>query len=79
MGEWQPIETAPKDGAYILAIVAENDSRHLEHLAGRVFAIRHEGRLHGYDLGWAVFPGFGGAPDRYFSHWAPIPSPPVQP
>ncbi|KMS60011.1 hypothetical protein V474_07990 [Novosphingobium barchaimii LL02] len=70
------MDSAPKDGSYILAIVAENDSRHLGYMAGRMFVIRHEGRLDDYDLGWAVFPGFGGAPDRYFRCWQPAPPPP---
>lgn len=77
MGEWQPIETAPKDGSYIVAIVAPNDSRHLEYHAGRAFVIRHGGVTdNGYDLGWNVFPGFGGAPDFYFSHWMHLPEAP---
>lgn len=74
---WQPIESAPKDGSYILAIVAENESRHMGHLAGRMFVIRHEGRtVSDYDMGWAVFPGYGGAPDSFFTHWMPLPSTP---
>lgn len=77
--KWRPIETAPRDGTYILAIVAENDSRQMGHLAGRVFAIRHEGRTEsGYDMGWAVFPGYGGACDELFSHWMPLPPLPHQ-
>lgn len=74
---WRPIETAPKDGTAILAIVAKNETRHLGHLEGRAFVIRHEGFMRsGYDLGWAVFPGYGGASDFLFSHWMPLPSPP---
>ena len=70
MSEWKPIETAP---------VAPNDSRHLGHQAGRVFFIRHEGKTahFGYDMGWVVYPGFGGAPDGYFAHWMPLPAPPA--
>lgn len=77
--EWQPIETAPRDGTPILAIVGENDSRHMGHLVGRIFQIRHEGltRPSGYDLGWGVYPGFGGAPDHYFTHWMPLPCAPL--
>jgi hypothetical protein len=76
---WQPIETAPKDGRYILAIVAENDSRFLTHHKGRCFVIRHEGTTtSGFDMGWAIYPGFGGADDRFFSHWQPLPAPPSE-
>jgi len=75
--DWQPIESAPKDGQYILAIVGKNESRSMAHMEGRMFVIRHEGTTKsGYDLGWAVFPGYGGAPDHYFTHWMPLPSPP---
>ena len=76
--EWRPIETAPKDGTFVLATVAPNESRHLGHHVGRMFVIRHEGVTSsgGYDLGWAVFPGFCGAADHYFSHWMPLPEPP---
>ena len=75
---WQPIETAPKDGTYILAIVAKNDSLHLQYHAGRMFVIRHEGKTKasGFDLGWAVYPGYGGVSDHNFTHWMPLPPPP---
>ncbi len=76
--DWQPIETAPRDGTFILAIVAPNDSRHLGHQSGRAFVIRHEGvTVSGFDRGWAVYPGFGGASDCDFSHWIPLPPPPT--
>ncbi len=76
---WRAFVSAPKDGSYILAIVAPNDSRYLGHCAGRVFTIRHEGRTpNDYDMGWAVFPGYGGAPDSYFSHWMPLPETPAE-
>ncbi|EQB03874.1 hypothetical protein [Sphingobium sp. HDIP04] len=74
---WRSMDSAPRDGRYILAIVAPNRGRHLEHQAGRMFAIRHEGKtVSDYDLGWAVYPGFGGASDHDFTHWMPIPSAP---
>lgn len=70
---------APRDGSYILAIVAPNRGRHLEHQAGRVFSIRHEGKTASdFDLGWAVYPGFGGASDHDFCAWMPMPPVPAQ-
>lgn len=78
MSDWQAIESAPKDGRYVLAVVAAGRGRHLGHQAGRAFVIRHEGTTSsGYDLGWAVYPGFGGASDCDFSHWQPLPEPPT--
>lgn len=75
---WEDMSSAPRDRTSILAIVAPNDSRHLEYHAGRMFVIRHEGVTDSdYDLGWAVFPGFGGAPDKYFAGWRPLPAPPT--
>lgn len=74
---WQPMYCAPKDGTYILAVVAENDGRHLGHQAGRIFCIRHEGITSGgYDMGWAVYPGLGGCRDDYFAGWLSVPTPP---
>lgn len=75
---WHPMSEAPRDGSYILAIVAPNRGRHLEHQAGRMFAIRHEGLSEpsGYDMGWAVYPGFGGATDHDFACWTRLPAPP---
>jgi hypothetical protein len=72
------MDEAPRDGSFILAIVGENDNRHMAHLKGRAFVIRREVSLSGFDSGWAVFPGFGGAPDQYFSHWMPLPPPPTE-
>jgi hypothetical protein len=74
LSAWKPMSDAPKDGTPILAVVAANDSRHLGHLAGRIFSIKHEGiTAGGYDMGWAVYPGFGGCPDDYFAGWLPCP------
>lgn len=70
---WRPIETAPKDGTYVLAIVSGASDR-WEHLNGRAFVIRHEGKTAtDYDRGWSVFPGFGGAADDWFGGWRPLP------
>lgn len=75
---WEPMNLAPRDGTRILAMIAPNESRYLEHNVGRIFEIRHEGvTAGGYNMGWAVYPGFGGAPDHYFIGWMPSPLPPL--
>lgn len=76
MTGWQPIETAPRDGTYILAILGPNSGPHLQYHAGRMFVIRHEGMSRGYDMGWAVYPGYGGVSDHNFTHWMPLPPAP---
>lgn len=70
---------APKDGSYVLAM-ASGAAERWEHLNGRAFVVRHEGfTVSGFDLGWSVYPGFGGVDDRWFSHWMPLPdAPPPQ-
>jgi hypothetical protein len=76
---WRTFESAPKDGSYILAVVAPGRGRHLEYHAGRVFVIRYEGLTMTDHMGWAVYPGFGGASDHDFAYWQPIfPPPPVK-
>jgi len=70
---WRPAETAPKDGSYILVRLAVISDERWAHLSGRAFVVRHEGKtLNGYDLGWALHPGFGGAPDHWIDAWQAI-------
>lgn len=72
---WRTMESAPRDGQYILAIVGKDDSQHMAHLEGRVFSIRPEP----FGTGWSVFPGYGGAPSEWFTYWKPLdlPAPPA--
>lgn len=72
---WRPMESAPRDRTYILARVAPRDGDdRWGYLSGRCFVIRHEERTpSGYDLGWSVFPGFGGVSDDRFEGWLPLP------
>lgn len=63
MQEWQPIETAPRNGTEIL-VMLENKDMHI------VYG-------HRYDFGnkfeWAQFDG----PNNYNpTHWMPLPKPP---
>jgi hypothetical protein len=79
LNSWQDIETAPKDGTRILAVYQTRDGEgYAARLHGREFVVWHEGVTdNGYDLGWALFPGFGGVPDKCLSRWAPLPPSPV--
>ncbi|MFD1104190.1 hypothetical protein [Sphingobium olei] len=72
----RPMSEAPKDRSYILAQFYQPDPEYNSHAwHGRTFAIRHEGYTEpsGYDMGWSLFPGYGGCSDRMFSGWMPIP------
>lgn len=75
---WRTFASAPKDGSYILARIGSLTSEGYKHLSGRAFVIRHEGASpSGFDLGWALHPGFGGLADTWFSHWCPLPADPL--
>lgn len=75
---WRDIASAPRDGSWILAMVGGASER-WEHLNGRAFVIRHEGKTPSdFDLGWSMYPGFGGVSDCWFTHWMPLPSPPAK-
>lgn len=74
MGEWQPIETAPRDGTRIWAILRPD----AKNWPNRSFEIWHEGTTASdFDLGWTLFPGYGGVDDRHFAGWMPLPAPPT--
>lgn len=70
----RPIETAPRDGSYIIGVTRHN----LEDLwigqAARPFVIWHMGRTSnlGLDMGWALYPGMG-VGDDWFAGWVPLP------
>lgn len=73
---WRDMDFAPKDGRYVIAAYRSLNGYALQ-LHGRAFVVRHEGQTQsGYDLGWALFPGHGGVPDKCFSGWMPLPSTP---
>ena len=64
--EWQPIETAPRDGTSIMIF---SKFFHLP-----IVASGH--MKHGIFYWLGVFSGQG-LPDDAFSHWMPLPKPPV--
>lgn len=76
---WRPISELPeewKDGRWIEAVVADNADDGARLTPGRVFVIRHDGVTQsGYNLGWSVYPGYGGVSDRTFSHFRNLKGP----
>ena len=63
--EWQPIETAPKDGTWVLGW-AQSDSAPYRISWGR----NHDGRL-----AWSTT--FCSFASGYLTHWRPLPAPPA--
>ena len=61
--EWQPIETAPKDGTVILVALIKD---------GHV--MRVSDARHVKDLG--LYTRFGGEACHWRTHWMPLPDPP---
>lgn len=86
MTEWQPIESAKKDGSTIWAILRDDIFPALEpkreDLArwnGLQAPLRHNGIADdGFDIGWGIaLPvGHGGFPDEWIAGWKPLPAPP---
>jgi hypothetical protein len=75
---WRRIESAPKDGSYVVVLYQSLGGPH-EYWHGRSFVARYEGKTaDGYDLGWNLFPGYGGVPDMSLSYWMPLPPPPPE-
>ena len=73
----RPMSDAPKDRSYVLAQFHQPDPEFHSHAwHGRTFVIRHEGYTDqsGYDMGWSLFPGYGGCPDQMFAGWLPLPA-----
>ena len=73
---WQPIETAPKDGTVILLHHSRNA------LCGYASSVRPLKAIAiGYFRGWWVtgVPGghSEGGGDNQFTHWMPLPTPPT--
>jgi hypothetical protein len=73
---WRDIADAPRDRTHILVKVRDDAfaGTHFAHYSGRCFVAFHEGVTSGggYDLGWALFPGFGGVGDSDLEGWMPL-------
>jgi hypothetical protein len=67
VSEWQPIETAPRDGTPILGIDADQITGEVRMSVMRV------------QSGWASFTSIPGDYHREPSHWMPLPDPPAEP
>lgn len=84
MGEWQPIETAKKNGEPILlclkkTLSAEFGRPDMERWDGLQFVGRHIGLPgDGFDIGWqfAAPVGHGGFLDEWIAGWQPLSEPP---
>jgi hypothetical protein len=64
--EWQPIETAPKDGTDVLLWVPD----------GTYFSLMMTGSYEGEDMGWCD--NARGSPGFDPTHWMPLPPPPTE-
>jgi len=85
--QWQPIETAPKNGTPVLLRFKDSlrafdtsDEFRLERWQGLAFVGRHSGHTRNdYDMGWAFAApvGHGGFPDAWLVGWMAIPNGPT--
>lgn len=87
MSEWQPIESAPRDGTPVWVVFHPSiypglrpEREDLERWNGLQACLRHPGVAHdGFDIGWnmAAPVGQGGFPDAWIIGWMPLPAPPT--
>lgn len=72
MSEWQPIDTAPRDGSFIDAYDAHNGdrfvSRWIKHPPEMAEAVGREGQWLGFTYQFSDGP----------TNWMPLPPPPVE-
>lgn len=72
----RPMKQAPRDRSFVLVKVRDNafDGTRSHHYSGRWFVACHEGITHSdFDIGWSLFPGFGGVGDIVLEGWLPLP------
>lgn len=90
MTDWKPIETAPRDGTHILAILYREACEDMDGIHRKAFAEVREIFYRPYsqwgmDLPWHAGDPFdshdGMAPDHFGeaipTHWQPLPEPPA--
>ncbi len=69
----RPMDEAPHDRSFVLVKVRDDVPDGVRY-AGRWFVAFHEGKTaSGYDLGWGLFPGYGGCDDSWLEGWMPLP------
>jgi len=77
--DWRPIETAPRDGTPILALMRDDFSDERQTAwNGLLVVLCHEGHtVSGFNRGWSVAApvGYGGIPDNWLVGWQPLPLP----
>lgn len=79
--EWQPIETAPKDGSAILLWDAEREVAIVGmwlSFAGTNSPDSYEPAYSGWDSISGVPTWLDASPDAQPTHWMPLPAPPVR-
>lgn len=65
-----PMSAAPRDRTFVLVKVRD-DCGH--RYSGRWFVAFHEGYVDDFNMGWGLFPGFGGVNDACCEGWMPLP------
>ena len=77
---WQPIETAPKDGTWILACVPSDDPFYRTRNAGYVLLpeVIHWGVYHPNSRGKAEWRNQFGVRRPHHTHWCHVPEPPPE-
>lgn len=77
MSEWQPIETAPRDGSFILAWIKDEDGGHVEQLRYDLSAERSASGEFGPFVWGTPLSECGVWARDIVTHWMPLPSPPL--
>lgn len=79
MSEWQPIETAPKDGAYIL-VWGRTTCGEFEQAAHKSAWLDNSDERDGSDMGWLIADSYSSYSECCVhvdaTHWMPLPEPP---
>ena len=76
MSEWKPIETAPKDGTFLIGGWTSNGQNHP--MEWEVDIAWREGDSFGVDVSLESGETMRPTIDQ-ITHWMPFPAPPVQP